>query len=246
MSSLDQCVDRVYAALDRPLEKRLPAPTVAIAVLDVGDRLITELNLTPDAWLESRVNINVEADTPTYVINAADYSKARYLFTKDESDPSHRRRKIPIFDREVITDSYNAGDPDIGGLTSIKHNARAAAVYFDSTLGAYRLEFAPIPNQAASYDLFYEPATERPTDRNSVAFRFPQFDGYVADKAAMRVIRSAMWKGMNAADCRAKRDEIRGDLAPLIEEGDSLFRRFKMSMTNQSSYMRVAFGRRRW
>lgn len=246
MSSLDQCVDRVYAALDRPDAKRLPAFTVAIAVLDVGDRLITELNLTPEAWLESRVNINVEANTPSYVINASDYSKARYLFTKDEADPSHRRRKIPIVDRENLTDFYEGGDPDSASITSLPHNAQAAAVYFESAAGVYRLEFGPIPNQSASYDLFYEPATERPADKNSLSFRFPQFDGYVADKAAMRVIRSCMWKGMSGPNCLAKRNEIRGDLDKQIAEGDNIFRRWKTSMTNQTSYMRPAFGRRRW
>lgn len=246
MSTLDQCVDRVYVSLDRPDNLHLPASTVAVAILDVGDRLITELQMTQEAWLEGRVTIHAEANKAVYIINAPDFSKGRYLFTKDDTDPSHRRRKIKIVEQEELTEFFGGGEPDIGSSTAVKHNARAAAVYYDSDQRAYRLELGPIPNQTADYDFFFEPATERPQSKEDIAFRFPQFDGYVSDKAAMRVIRSCTWKDMAPADCLLKRNEIRGDLSAQITEGDNLFRRWKMSMTNQTSYMRPAFGRGRW
>lgn len=246
MSTLDQCVDRVYASLDRPLEDRLPTQTVAIAILDVGDRLITELQLTQEAWLQGRVTIHAEANKSAYIINAPDFSKGRYLFTKDDTDPSHRRRKIKVVEQEELTEFFGGGEPDIGSSTAIKHNARAAAIYYDSDQKVYRLELGPIPNQAADYDFFFEPATERPQSKDDIAFRFPQFDGYVSDKAAMRVVRNCAWKGMAPADCLVKRNEIRRDIKEEISTGDNLFRRWKMSMTNQTSYMRPAFGRGRW
>ena len=106
MATLDQLVARVRSAsrLNYPLPESLPEPDIALTIVEVGDELVTRLNQTAEAWLEGRKRINVSANVGIYVLNADNYSKGRYLFTVDSSDPNHNRKRLELVDREKLTD----------------------------------------------------------------------------------------------------------------------------------------------
>jgi len=119
-------------------------------------------------------------------------------------------------------------------------------VYYDSDTSLWRIEFGPVPSQAAEYDFYYEPATERPQSKDSIAFRFPQFDGYVADKVALKLVKACKWGDCDAETNLARRNEIRADLQPVVAQGDALFRQWRQTMYNRSSGQVIPFGYARW
>lgn len=219
-------------------------------LIETLDEKMTEMQISREPWFLARCTITVEPNQDEYALDARanDYGKARYVYTKDESDPSFRRAPVPIKPYEDLIGYYHSGEPSISSpiTSTLKHSAIACAVFFDSNIGQNKIVFAPIPSQQAQYVLVYEPNTERPGALQDTGFRFPQFDSYISDCTAQRCLRHCKWKGLTVADNKVRRDDLRGDLMLEVQRGDSLFQRFKRSMTNPDDYQAIGFGQSRW
>ena len=87
--------------------------------------------------------------------------------------------------------------------------------------------------------MIYEPDTARPATTLEQAFRLPQFDGYVTDKAAIRILPYVkMDAGMKSG--------IVATLNVTSQEGAQRFRRYRQSDRFNDRVQSIAYGAARW
>lgn len=246
MSTIALATGAVRRKLDFPDEATLPDGVIGEWLIDVIDPLVTELGQTDQTWFIGSCNIDVVADEDSYSLEVADgYGKARYVWTKDDADSSHRRRNVPIVNYEYLTTLYGAGDPN-GLADSIEHSAQACSIIYDINSATNRIVFAPIPSQDAQYRFVYQVDVVRGQTEGDTAFRLRQFDSYVSDLGALGCLIHAKWNGLNDEQTARKKAELERILLLRKMEGDDLFRRAKWSNKNSNSFARRGFGQRRW
>lgn len=225
-------------------------------LVETIDEKVTDLNLSRVPWFLAKATIDVSPGESVYSLDSAapGLDKPRYLYTVDDTQPAYCRRPVDLVDYESLTTYYRGGDMSNQAIANLpyynyeRHSAIAASVYFDARRGNV-IEFAPVPNQAASYVLVYEVATMRPQSKDSEAWRFEQFNGYVSDSAALKILAHCEWKGMQPQEFPAKRASIAGGpaqgygLVVDVAKGDRRFWMWKHSGKNPSGLTSVPFGR---
>jgi hypothetical protein len=247
MATIRKSIGDVRRKLVHPDEDSLSDGVIAETLVEVTDELVTELNQTGQAWFICDAIIDVSAGEDSYPLAsvAPGFSKARNVWTMDDSDTEHRRRPVEIVSYDELTRYYGGGDP---GQSQMEHSAAACAFIYDNEAGDNKIVFAPIPSQTAQYKVIYEPNVVRAQSKDGVAFRLDQFDGYVASLAAMRCLAHCQWTTLKDDDKAIARRiaTIQGVEGAQIERGDELFRRFKKSNRNKERTQVRRFGRGRW
>jgi len=202
-----------------PLRSSLDDAWLAGYLIEVIDELVTALNQTNEPHFIQSSQISVEAGVSVYPLDnlAPGYGKARYLYTESEGDSNFRRSPVELVSLELLTEMYGGGDPG-SNIPVVPFNqawpARAAAVYYSRANpgpGNF-IEFAPVPNDAATYRFIWEPKVVRPTSPDGQGFRLDQFDALVSAKAAMLSLPHCQWHGLDKADTVERKKELRGTL----------------------------------
>lgn len=248
MATLKQIEGAVLRKLDNPKNFASNPGYISEAAIEVIDVKVTEANLSKEPWYLAKAPIYVNASQSEYPLdNVAPYfDKPRYLYTADESNVNFSRSMIKLVPQETLVGFYGGGDP-VGAVPGYPHSALAASVYYDVARGNI-LEFAPIPNLSAQYTLVYETSIARPQSRDSVAFRFEQFNGYVAACTALQILPLCEWKGLDAAGNMAKQANIAGSigrgygLVVEVARGDKLYWQWRHTGKNASSEMSIGWG----
>jgi hypothetical protein len=218
--------------------------------IEVIDELIIKRNNTLEPSFIATATLTTNAGESKYSLDgiAPNYGKVRYLYTRNESNSSNFNRQIvELVGLDMLTEVYGGGD-GVGALpyTGQTITSSAAAVYYDVNLGNM-IEFAPIPVQSVVYDFIYEPATNRPTSKQSQGFTLEQFDALVAAKTAFKALLHCKWQGLSRSEAREQRAEIRQHLLLEIGSPESrsgleyLFWQFNLTSYNDTSDTTIGF-----
>jgi len=261
VASLSKHRGDVRWRLGYPNETKLSDGVIDAAVVDVVDETVTEFNQTNEDWFLQPVPFSTVINQDTYNIDniAPGFGKAHFVYTADSSDPNHNRRAIPIVGLNDLTVNFGGGDPGEsfqGGGVGVgvwKHSARGFAFYYDQMAGVQKMVIGPRPQNVAQYVLIVEPAIVRPQAVQEQALRFSQFDGYVNDAAAYKLVHLCSWQDFDLisdASERASanlrmRNDVRKPLEMGIAVGREQLRRFKKSSNSANSFRTVPFGRGR-
>jgi hypothetical protein len=231
MSTLSKAIADVKRKLGEPDERKLDEGTYIEFILEVDDELVTELNLSSISWLVPRFPLSVDPGDDIYLINKVnDFGRIDYVVTRKESDPNFNTRRVRVVSEPELISYFNGGD---AGPSGVEHSALACALI--SKDGQPALRFAPIPEMAADYEVVYTPSTNRPQSKTAKNFKLEQFDGYLTDRAAFKMLPYA---GLNEVDYQ----RIKEILAAEIVRGDGRFRRFKQSDRRTGNFRAVPFG----
>jgi len=164
-----------------PAESVLPRGFICEIGLDKIAFYLTELNLTDKNWLLDRRPLNVTPDRSEYSLGAfPEFGRPVVVETKDDSNPYHVRREIPVIDfqdRKLLYDGPNAGMSEF----SYPHTARSMSVYMRE--GDKKISVDPVPGVAATYTIYYELDRQAPSTLADSAFPLEQFNGLL--KAAI-------------------------------------------------------------
>jgi hypothetical protein len=158
----------------------------------------------------------------------------QFITTWKEGDPKFKSRYVEDVDEPNLVKYFGGGTP---GPDGIVHSARAFALVYKE--GQQFLRVAPIPSMAAEYQVIYEPSTVRPTSPDDQLFRLPQFDGYVSDLVALRMLPYAKLDSEIHSN-------IKETLETFITRADIRFRRFKQSDRQTNNFRSTPFGAGRW
>jgi hypothetical protein len=233
MGSLSKAIADVMFRLGTPDERTLSEHDYIRAILDVDDELVTELNLSSQSWLVPRFPLTVSEGNDIYPISANNFGRPQYLVTKKDSDSTFNASVIHFVDEATLM-MYDGGGSH--ATSGAEFAYRAAVINKD---GQFAIRIAPIPSMSAQYECIYEPATSQPSSKGDRNFLLPQFDGYLADRAAFRL---APYAGLSG-------DAFKRIVAMLVAEiarGDIRFRIYKQSMWQQDNIRVVPFGAKRW
>jgi hypothetical protein len=263
VASLSKHRGDVRWRLGYPNETKLSDGVIDAAVIDVVDETVTEFNQTNEDWFLQPVPFSTVINQDTYNIDniAPGFGKAHFVYTADSSDPNHNRRPIDIVGLNELTKNFGGGDPGYSsapavvgtGIGAWKHSARGFAFYYDSVAGVQKMVIGPRPLNVAQYVIIVEPAVVRPQSVQDQALRFAQFDGYVNDYAAYKLVHLCSWQdfdlindaGERAAANQRMRQDVRMPLEMGIAAGKELLRRFKKSSNAANSFRTIPFGRGR-
>src|SRR5205807_1635029 len=111
---------------------------------------------TGHAWDEYELTINVSPGVRDYQLNDTRFGKTLVAYTRDDSNPSHFVRTIPVFELEDL--NYNWHLPnDIGNsivsYDGSTHSAMRIAYY--RRAGVPYLRFQPTPQVSNDYDILF-------------------------------------------------------------------------------------------
>lgn len=193
-------------------------------IIETIDELNIKRNNTREPSLIAFGTLTTDAGRATYPLDniAPNYGKARYLWTKNETnDANFQRQWVEMVDWETLVQMYGGGDA-VGAVptdSTYPLIPAAAAVYSDVNLGNM-LEFAPIPSQVTVFDFVYEVAALHPQSKDAQGFRLPQFDALVAAKSADRALVHCKWQGLDKEDTKERKKEIRFTLDREIGSAD--------------------------
>jgi hypothetical protein len=244
MSSGELLVGRIRDKLDAPSQEQIGDGKIASMMLEVIDELNTEFHLTKLGWNARKKPVTVAPGKDEYKLDLGDFGMASLVITRDQTDRNHNTRLIRIVNRPELYVYFGAGDR---GPAGEKHSALACSFYNENKED--RVQFAPIPERVAEYLIFYKPDIDRPGSKEDQAFIEPEFDGYLSDRAAFKLLPYVHWFGSDkdALEPNAmKADSLRDTLIAEIKRGDNRFLRFKRTKFQSNSIERIAYGQHRW
>src|SRR5262245_25227376 len=126
MSTILKTRADVFRKLRQPSEKSMgEGMFIDEAAIEVADELVTDANQTREPWFLMSFTLNVEVGKDEYAIDAKapGLGKLRYVWTVDDTDPTHRRRPVDIVPFESLTDYFYAGQPSsVEVPNNIKHS----------------------------------------------------------------------------------------------------------------------------
>lgn len=156
MSTILQMMEGVKAELDFP-SLGTPNPRQILKKLGAQiQNLYNDLSNTGHAWDEYEAPINVSPGVADYQLNDARFGKALVVLTRDDSNPSHYVRTIPVFELQDLNFDW-ALPNDIGAsivsFDGSTHSAMRVAYYRRG--GVPFLRFQPTPAVANDYDVLF-------------------------------------------------------------------------------------------
>jgi hypothetical protein len=164
MIIVKQMVQQVRSYLGYPDYTTLPNHVVLLRLWDEIDAQTAQMNLPNQGWFLTHQDLQVAPGTSDYAV-AATVGGSRFIpilvTTKDDSDPTHIRREIPIVPIQDV-DIYYIGPSN--GFTPVRDDAATITFYTDQTTGQFTARLTPQPNQSNVYDIWYQP--DRPTPPN--------------------------------------------------------------------------------
>ena len=168
-----------------PVRASLDDGWLAEYVIEVLDELTTAMNQTNEPHFIQSSPITIRSNVNVYPLDniAANFGKARYLYTENPGDSNFMRQPIELVGLEALTEFYQGGDTGSSipvVLFSQGQTPRAAAVYYslDSPGPGNFIEFAPVPgdNTWPNYRFIWEPmVVDREQDRRRLSLRSVRF-----------------------------------------------------------------------
>src|SRR5258706_15391929 len=114
MSSIVQMIEGVRAELDFP-ELGSPNPRQILKKLGAQiQNVYNDLSNTGHAWDEYELPINVSPGMADYQLSDTRFGKALLVLTRDDSNPAHFVRTIPVFELQDL--HYDLVLPNDAGL----------------------------------------------------------------------------------------------------------------------------------
>lgn len=224
-----------YAPSDGPDEG-----IVAEFILEVLDEATTELGLATPTWYLPRFSITAQVGVDeTQISQVGDFGRAYMVLTAPSTAGPYDTRVVEMVDSSVLYRLYGAGDRS--QTTSGSSNTIwASACAFSFHDGSHWFQVGPVPSSSADYTILYEPDVVRPPSASEPqAFRLPQFDSYISDLAAFRVLPYVTMD-------QGRKKNISDMLVTTISDGAQRFRRFRQSDRNNDRVQSIPFGAYRW
>lgn len=154
-----EVVGSIRTLLGRPGYGPVPTHLVLEHLYNEMDHQRNQMNLPNQGWFLSRQNLDVTPDTDEFPISAL-VGMARFIplliTTKDDSDPYHVRREIPIVTAQNM-DIYYLGPKTSIGTPLFPHVASSFTFFTDQNTGQFKAKVTPQHSQTASYDIWYQP-----------------------------------------------------------------------------------------
>jgi len=148
-------INNVRDRLMQPMSQRPSDRQVYRALRDHIQNLYNKLSNTGHTWEEYELTVSVSSNQSDYQLNDARLGKPIIVFTKDDSDPAHIERVVPVFELQDLNFNWNL--PNDIGNSLIDWNGKHSAW----RIGYYRrnsvpyLRFKPAPQQSAEYRVMY-------------------------------------------------------------------------------------------
>lgn len=156
MASIIDMMPTVRAEMGFP---NLGAPNdrqIISKLLQHAQNLYNHASNTGHAWDEYELVVSVSPDVSDYQLNDTKFGKALACYTRDDSNPAHFVRTIPVFELEDLY--YNMVLPNDIGLSVVNYDG---SLHSALRVGYYRrggvpyLRFFPIPKFAVDYDVLF-------------------------------------------------------------------------------------------
>lgn len=246
MGSVSKGIADVYRKLAYPVTP--PEGVVAEYLLEVLDRLVTELCNTDQTWYINTKQLTLTANRDTYGLDEAlpSFGKVHFVYSVfNDGTSSTLRIPIDVVEYDKLIEHYQQPYFTAGQPPNLVIGRRAVSFIYDIEAGNQAV-FSPMPQATETVQIVYEPDVQRPGAKADTLFRFSQFDGYVSDSAAFEMLPHCTWLGLDDAGNMAKQSMLRAHLGELVQRGDELFRRWKRSSRNVTDYQRKPFGESRW
>jgi hypothetical protein len=155
LATIDQMINSVRGRLMQPRSQRPSDRDVYRSLLDHLKNLYNHLSNTGHTWEEYELTVTVSSGQSDYQLNDTRLGKPIIVFTKDDSDPSHIERTVPVFELQDL--NFNWGLPNDIGTSMLDWNNKHSAW----RIGYYRREglpyvrFKPTPQDTAEYRVMY-------------------------------------------------------------------------------------------
>lgn len=155
MATIDQMISNVRGRLMDPRQQRPSDRHVYRAVNDQLKGLYNSLSNTGVTWEEYELVLSVNPSQSDYQLNDQRLGKPIIVFTKDDSNPAHIERVVPVFELQDL--NYDWGWPnDIGeSLVDYSGSHSAWRVGYYRRNGVPYIRFKPTPQLAAQYRVMY-------------------------------------------------------------------------------------------
>ncbi len=236
MASLSEYIQTVHFKVGSPDERLLSEYDFIRTILEVDDEKVTELNLSSQGWLVPRYTLTINPHQDTYSISqVGDFGRGIYMVTKKEGSLTHRAGMVKFVDEPELVMYYGGGSP---GASGVEFSIKAAALITYN--GERAIRVAPTPQMTATYQVVYEPRTSRPQSKQDKVFQLEQFDGYLTDLAAWKLLPH------NTELDETRYGRLLTRLQTDIGRGDLRFRMYKQSDRQSNNIRAVPFGRSRW
>ncbi len=156
MATIDQMITNVRGRLMEPRQQRPSYRHVYRSLLDHIKNVYNHLSNTGHTWEEYELNVTVSANKSDYQLNDARLGKPIIVFTKDDSNPAHIERIVPVFELQDL--NFDWGLPNDVGASLVDLNGSQHTAW---RVGYYRreglpyLRFKPTPQTSAQYRVMY-------------------------------------------------------------------------------------------
>ena len=164
MIVIKQVVQGIRNYLGYPDYLMLPNHTILLRLYDEMDHQRNQMNLPNQGWFLTHQQIDVTPGSDEIPV-AAIVGGSRFVpilvTTRDDSDPTHIRREVPIVTVQDM-DLYYIGPQVSNDPSAFPNEASSMAFYTNENSGQFVAKVTPQANQTASYDVWYQPDRPNP------------------------------------------------------------------------------------
>jgi len=148
-------ISEVRRALGKPNEAVIHDADILMEIWQVVSYYRALLNLTNEAWVIGRWDMNIPAGPTTEMnITADGFEQAFLIHSIDDNNPYHIRRTVDIIKLEQLSMYWHGPDTlQIGGSWWSPHVAMGFAPFNES--GVWKMAWLPAHLQACTYRVYY-------------------------------------------------------------------------------------------
>lgn len=159
MATINEILSHERNLLDDP-EGQHPSLRHSLqTILNQIQSLYNQANNSNNAWSESEGDLTVVQGVDEYQLTLPLMGKPLFVFTKDDSNPSHIERPINVVELQNLLLTYQ-GPRDQAGLwpgywDGSNHSARGMAFYQKDGVPGWFVRIRPVPQAQAVYRISY-------------------------------------------------------------------------------------------
>lgn len=251
MSTIKSVIGLIQESLENPNFDSLSDARIFRIMIQEGDYVCNELNLSGNPWNFQSFSLTVNAGEDYHMITeVGDFMVPFAVETSDPSNPMFVSRPIRIVDLVDLERYASAGTQTGSTNSSQKHSAMAVAfTEMPGQAGMRAARFGPIPNTTATFTILYQPITTRPSTLQDQLTKFPQFEQYYIIRIEVNALQFCEWPTLSPQDNEAKRvsmlgnENMPGSRAFRFKELDTQFTRQRRKIDQRNNTRVVAPGR---
>lgn len=161
MPTVKEIVTAVREYCGNPGHDKLNLGTICLHLYDQIDHLLNRLNITDENWIIGRTIVSVDGGNDEYTL-PTEFGRPVFCETVDDGTSDFQRREVEIVNVQDFN-LYWSGYKISGVYGSIAHSAEVVAVFGPNEQpGVKLIKFAPPPQQAADYRVWYDVARQTP------------------------------------------------------------------------------------